>query len=333
MNGNILLILTGGTICSFDRGDGECAANTHRAEALIVETYKKCHGNRVSFETVAPLNILSENMTVTDWNTLVSALRAYDLSRYDGVILLHGTDTLAYTASLLSLLLWGIKIPVLLVSAQLPLTNENTNGNENFRAAVELIERGLVPSVYAVYRNTDGVTYLHLGAHLCQCQNGSSDFFSIDMKPITSEKNPFSLPVPNAEPLLDACGTLTPSVLRIDPYVGLDYEHFSLQSVRAVLHGTYHSSTVATAPRGSASLLSLLARCQTQEIPVFLTPCDEDAYTYETTGNALRGGAIALSKMTLEMTYTKLLVGLALALSGEKLEQFLKNEVCQEFLS
>lgn len=330
--GKILLVLTGGTICSFDRGDGECAADTHRAEALIVRNYQKNHGDRVQFDPRFPLDLLSENMTVTDWNTLKDAFRSYDFSAYDGVILLHGTDTLAYTASLLSLLLWGVKIPVLLVSAQLPLTNEQTNGNENFRAAVELIEQGLAPSVYAVYRNSDGVTYLHLGAHLRQCANHSDDFFSADMTPISSEKNPFALPTPCGDPLLYACGTLTPSVLRIEPYVGLDYAHFSLDGIRAVLHGTYHSCTVATAPVGSASLLSLLDRCREKQIPVFLSPCDEHAYTYETTGDALRGGAIAVSKMTPEMTYAKLLVALSLSLSGEDLEQFLKTEHCQEFL-
>ena len=325
----ILLILTGGTICSFDRGDGERASDTERAEALIVGTYQKNHKNCVSFDTVSPLNVLSENMTVSHWNTLIQALKSYDFSSYDGIILLHGTDTLAYTASLLALLLHGIQIPVLLVSAQLPLTDEHTNGNENFRAAIELIERGIAPSVYAVYRNSDGVTYLHLGAHLRQCDNGSNDFFSADMTPISNVA--FSPNAPS-EPLLYSCKTLPSSVLRIEPYVGLDYDHFSLDRVLAVLHGTYHSNTVAVSPSESTSILSLLARCKEREIPVFLSPCEEDSYAYETTGDALRGGAVALSGMTPEMTYVKLLVGLSLEYSEKALENFLKTEHCQEFL-
>lgn len=330
--GKILLVLTGGTICSFDRGDGECAADTHRAEALIVRNYQKNYGDRVQFDPRFPLDILSENMTVTDWNTLIDALRSYDFASYDGIILLHGTDTLAYTASLLSLLLHGISVPVLLVSAQLPLTSEQTNGNENFRAAVALIEQGLAPSVYAVYRNSDGVTYLHLGAHLRQCENRSDDFFSADMTPFPSESNPFSLPAPNGEPLLYTCGALTPSVLRIEPYVGLNYDHFSLEKVRAVLHGTYHSSTAAVVPVESTSLLSLLSRCQERKIPLFLSPCDEHSYTYETTGIAIRAGAIPITGMTPEMTYVKLLVGLSLGHSDADLKKFLKTERCQEFI-
>ncbi|MBO5971026.1 MAG: asparaginase [Clostridia bacterium] len=328
----ILLILTGGTICSFDRGDGERASDTHRAEALIVQKYKECFGDSVSFDTRFTLNILSENMTVSHWNTLLNEFRTLDLSErspYDGIIVLHGTDTLAYTASLLSLVLSGAKIPVLLVSAQLPLTHSKTNGNENFRAAVALIEGGLAPSVYAVYRNSDGVTYLHLGAHLRQCENFSDDFFSVDMTPLSSAE---FCPMAPSAPLLGDLGELTHSVLRIEPYVGLDYSHFSLEHVRAVLHGVYHSGTVATFPDGNSSLLSLLRRCREQKIPVFLSPCDKHTYAYETTGEVLRAGAVAISRMTPEMTYAKLLVGLALSLSGDDLEDFLKEELCGEFI-
>lgn len=325
----ILLILTGGTICSFDRGDGERAADTHRAEALIVQNYKEEYGDTVEFDARFPLNILSENMTISHWNTLLGALKSYDLSAYDGVILLHGTDTLAYTASLLSLLLCGIKIPLLLVSAQLPLTDKNTNGNENFRAAVELIERGIAPNVYAVYRNSDDITYLHHGAHLRQCENHSDDFFSADMMPISAAK---SLSLVSKEPLLYRLDTLCASVLRIEPYVGLDYGHFSLDGVDAVLHGTYHSGTACIDPDGHTSLRFLLRRCKEKKIPLLLSPCNEDSYAYETTGEALRSGAIALSRMTPEMTYAKLLVGLSLGFSGKNLEKFMKTEHCGEFI-
>ena len=326
---NILLLLTGGTICSFDRGDGERAADTQKAEALIVQNYREKYGDGVTFETLSPLNILSENMTVGHWNTLLGSLRSVDFSAYDGIILLHGTDTLAYTASLLSLLLHGIFCPLLLVSAQLPLTDARTNGNENFASAVQLIKQGLAQGVYAVYRNSDGVTYLHRGAHLRQCANFSDDFFSSTMTPIAEVA---FAPATPSEPLLYRTKALSASVLRIEPYVGLDYDHFSLESVSAVLHGTYHSSTVAIDPDESTSLRYLLRRAKERKIPVFLSPCDEQSYAYETTGEALRAGAIALSSMTPEMTYAKLLVGLSLGYSGKELQKFLKTEQCGEFI-
>ena len=326
---NILLILTGGTICSFEQENGERASDTHKAETLIVQNYRKSYGDGVSFDAHFPLNILSENMTVAHWNRLLDEFRTCDFSAYDGIIVLHGTDTLAYTASLLSLLLAGIPCPLFLVSAQLPLTHKQTNGNENFRAAVELITTGNLRGVYAVYRNSDGVTYLHRGAHLRQCANHSDDFFSADMTPISTVISESTMA---KEPLLFRVGKLLPSVLRIEPYVGLDYRHFTLDNVAAVLHGTYHSSTACVAPDESTSLLWFLRQAEQRHIPVFLSPCNEKAYAYETTGEALRNGAIALSRMTPEMTYAKLLVGLSLGFSEEELKKFLKTELCGEFI-
>ena len=143
----ILLILTGGTICSFADEHGERQSDVAQAEALIVKHFRESDSalqgeDAVSFECHRPLDVLSENMTVAHWNTLIDDLKRCDFSCYDGVILLHGTDTLAYTACLLSLLLEGTPIPVMLVSAQLPIDMPDSNGNHNFRRAVELIAGG-----------------------------------------------------------------------------------------------------------------------------------------------------------------------------------------------
>ena len=151
----ILLIMTGGTICSFENERGERAADTERAEAYIVNNFKNgdsVYRDDVQFDVKSPLNILSENMTVTSWNTLVTNMKKYKYDEYDGVIILHGTDTLAYTSALLSLLMSGADVPVFLVSSQLPIYMEEANGNENFKTAVELIAKGVAPNVYAVYR-------------------------------------------------------------------------------------------------------------------------------------------------------------------------------------
>ena len=76
-------------------------------------------------------------------------------------------------------------------------------------------------------------------------------------------------------------------------------------------------------------MLSLKKRCDrhTPTIPLFLAPCNEDAYGYETTGHILRSGARAVYGMTLEMTYVKLLVGCSMDLTDDALEQFLEKEI------
>jgi len=347
----ILLILTGGTICSFADERGEREADTERALTLIVKNFQDgdcLYKDTVKFDPKMPLDILSENMTTSHWNTLVEKMKTYDFSLYDGVIILHGTDTLAYTSALLSVLLAGTKIPVFLVSSQLPIYMKEANGNANFKAAVEMIVNGTKPNVYAVYRNCEGekqAMYVHYGAHLLQCANHSDSFFSCDMTKV-SRNNAFfeGRDSGNKDMLLYNCGTLSSCVLKIEPYVGINYDFFSLDGVKAVLHGTYHSSTMTVNPYEKAetfsdgcnahSVLSLKERCDSCDtpIPLFVEPCNPDAYAYETTGELLRSGARAIWGITSEMAYVKLLIGCSMNLDGNGLKNFVMTEINGEFV-
>ena len=343
---NILLVLTGGTICSFPNERNERAADVKRAEALIVENFMKSDSpfsgeDCVTFHTESPLNVLSENMSIESWNVLIDALKKYDYSAYDGVIILHGTDTLAYTSSLLSILFAGTKIPVFMVSSALPLTEEKTNGNANFRAAVELIVRGVNPNVYVVYRNYEisgenskNAMYIHYGSRLLQCANHSDNFYSVGMTEIDESSPHFDgESVTAGVLLLYSCPRLFDCVLRIMPYVGINYDRYSLDGVLAVMHGTYHSATLCVnADNAKSSAFALLSRCKERRIPFFLEPCNHAAYSYETTGEILRAGAEAISQMTSEFSYVKLLLGSCMGLSGSKLSEYMKREINREFI-
>lgn len=336
----ILVVLTGGTICSSTNEQGERYSNA--ANVKIIDAYKK--GNSpfagvVDFDPMIPTDILSENMTIDSWNTILNAFRTeIDWNAYRGIIVLHGTDTLAYTSSLLSILLAGAPIPVCMVSSQLPLDYEATNGHANFRASVELIMNGIAPNVYAVYRNSNGVLYAHYGAHLLQCANYSEDFFSADAMEILDADNA-CLTGKSFETdtfYLNKIQPLTACVLRVMPYVGIDYDAYNLDGIRAVVHGTYHSDTVCVERKegkGSYSrnsILHLIDRCKERDIQVFLAPCSPTAYKYESTGDALKQGASHICGLTCEMAYAKTLVGCALGLTGEELKNFVNRNINHE---
>ncbi len=355
----ILIILTGGTICSFANENGEQQADTSRAETLIVKNFRNGDSeyrkeSAVGFDTKRPLNILSENMTIRHWNTLISRLKTYDFSKYDGVIILHGTDTLAYTSSLLSLLLAGIGRPVFMVSSQLPLYESESNGNDNFKTAVEHIVKGIAPNVYAAYRNDwveDGkkrsVMYIHYGAHLLQCQSHSNNFYSSDMKPLEDGEFFEGVAAQSARPLLYECVRLKNCVLKIMPYVGLDYSRLSLRGVKAVLHHTYHSSTMSVNPYhadvdikkeaeinfSKDSIMHLKRRCDTANAELYIEPCDKDVtYRYKTTGIVIRSGVGTCWRTTSEMAYAKLLVGCAMGYEKQQLQDFVNKEINGEFI-
>ena len=355
-NGHILVILTGGTICSAPKADAgnKNQSNATAAKAHILADFAASvspFASAVSFEIRALVpDVLSENITLDVWNRLIDLFREVRWENYDGVIVLHGTDTLAYTACLLSMLLAGTPIPTVLVSSQLPLTKrdedgrevreERTNGYANFRAAVELIKNGIAPNVYAVYRNMDGRMLLHYGAHLLQCPNYSNDFHSYDEVEISDTENArlAGRPFGGDTRYFETIGSLTPSVLLLVPYIGLDYARISTDGICAVVHGTYHSDTVCverkerSEPFSSASVLSLVDRCKAAKIPFFLAPCDKDAYAYASTGDALDRGASYIPHTTLELAYVKTLVGVALGHGGAELEAFLRCEINHERL-
>ncbi len=338
----ILVILTGGTICSAQNENLKRQSDAEKAKNYIIADFEESdspYSKSLHFDTVSlKEDILSENMTVRVWNELLDIFRSVDWKKYKGIIVLHGTDTLAFTASLLSIALCGAPLPVCLVSAQLPLRTpedekeERTNGYANFRTAAELIMNGIAPNVYAVYRNMDGRMLLHYGAHLKQCPNYSNDFHSADeveLKGSLYGGTPFK----EGGFCLDRLGKLTDCVMLITPYVGINYKRFGLDGVSAVVHGTYHSDTVCverkkdSKPYGEHSILYLLDRCKERGVPLFLVPCDEAAFAYDSTGDALRHGAVGIAGTTAELAYAKVLIGCALGYKGDTLAEFLKTDV------
>ncbi len=367
----ILVILTGGTICSLPEGEGgKNQSDAKKTRLYLEENFRKSASPyretaKFSYRRL-PQDLLSENMTVEAQNGILDIFRKEALSRYAGVIVLHGTDTLAYTAALLSLALAGIPCPVCLVSAQLALKKEvkvaegteektilvdeeRSNGYANFRAAVELILNGILPNVYAVYRNEgDGMPLLHLGAHLLQCPNGSDDFHSASEMRIPEGESARHAGVRFAS---ETCyyknvAALSGGVLLLSPYTGLSYGALRLDGFLAVVHGTYHSESVCIGrpanPEKKAahltleevapsdrpySILSLLSECKGREIPVFLAPCNGATAKYGTTANAIREGAHPVRDITLPAAYAKALLGLALGRRGAALLEFFEENI------
>ena len=329
----ILLILTGGTICSAENTDGKRETDAEKAKLKIISEFRKCNSpfNGIVFDTVMPLDTLSENMTFQKWNVLLDELRKVNSEDYSGIIILHGTDTLAYTASLLSLVMSEKNLPVCLVSSHSPIDCDGTNANINFRTAVELIMNGLKPNVYAVYENSDKKTYLYYGSHLLQCGNYSNDFFSKDMLAVKNIETACkeSIEFETHNNLLNKIQKLDKNVLIINPYVGLDYNSINIRSVSAVVHTTYHSQTVCVDGDGN-SFTEFAKRCKKEGVSLILTPCDKDSYSYVSTASALENGVIPVNGMTNETVYAKTVIGCSLGLISDELAEFLNKNVNRE---
>ncbi|MGN1053548.1 MAG: asparaginase [Candidatus Scatosoma sp.] len=126
----ILLIATGGTIASTTGKSG--LSPTIPAEELL--KYVPEIGEFCKTDCVQPFNIDSTNVTPAHWLTL-SDLICGDYAKYDGFVICHGTDTMAYTAAALSYLIQNSKKPVVLTGAQKPIDKEDTDARVNLRDA------------------------------------------------------------------------------------------------------------------------------------------------------------------------------------------------------
>ena len=317
----ILIVTTGGTICSTASAENGNKNNVNTGAVLpvLVDEAKNSLKNsmdvsNLSFDIVSPINVLSENMTIDSWNVLLAELKKVDYKSYNGLIILHGTDSLHMTAPLLSILMRGLECPVILVSGNRIITDPESNAVENFANAVRMIravsEKKKPSGIYVVYRNMDKVSYVHQAALLEECADYSEDFFSRDM--IRTEDwlaGEMSDQESSEEtPLIEYISELKDDVLYIKPYVGINYDRFSLEGVRCVLHSLYHSSTANAADTSVHSALHMLKRCKEAGIPMYIYPCNKDSYRYVTTKALLENGAIPLDGGTWNHSFAKLLI-------------------------
>lgn len=349
MKDKILVVYTGGTICSF-LGDHSRELDVDRAKSVIVDNFEGGDSRYASLageifeDSHLSISTLSENMTTVKQNRIIENIREFDLTKYKGVIVLHGTDTLAYTASLLSMVFCDSPAPIMMVSANRPPNDPLSNANANFRAAVELIMNGIAPNVYAPYRNSDGVVYVHMASTLMQCANFSEDFYNaspsrvFDVKVVDYDYVKELSTARSALPSVDAARINSDEVLLIHPFAGLDYSRIDLSGIKAIVHGTYHSGTVcvergnADEPYSASSILYLSDRCKDLGIEIFMAPCVLDGDQYSSVYDAVQTGGIVPLNMTIESAYAKAVIGTSAGYSGDELKDFVMADIAGEII-
>ena len=84
-----------------------------------------------------PIPIDSSNIALEDWRNMAYIIEE-NYSQYDGFVILHGTDTMAYSSSMLSFMLKGLNKPVIFTGAQIPIGSPRSDARENLIAALEI---------------------------------------------------------------------------------------------------------------------------------------------------------------------------------------------------
>ena len=148
----ILIIATGGTIASTADGRGLSPTLTGRELAEQVPLID----GLCELDFVQPMNIDSTNMMPSDWLEMARIIRE-GYASYDGFVILHGTDTMAYTAAALSYLVQGSAKPIVLTGSQQPMANPFTDAKLNLYQSL----------VYALDDASSDVSVVFGGKAIC----------------------------------------------------------------------------------------------------------------------------------------------------------------------
>lgn len=333
----ILVVFTGGTIGSI-ASEGTISPSGEAPYKLISEfqrRYPNVQGIR--FKTIQPLRILSENLAPAAWKLIITAIEAEQPDQYDGIIVTHGTDTLAYTAAALGFYFHALTKPLLLVSSNYPIEHPKANGVDNFACAIEFILNIKEPGVFVPYRNQQPVTQVHRGVRLMSSLQLSGDFFSVrGQSYLEFDGRQFSEPdLPPVEPqawLPRLKADFSDRVLMIRPYPGLDYSHFNLDRLDAVLHDLYHSGTACATERWGEnhSLLEFIGRCGEQGVKVYLAPSLKSPNAYESTRLLISRGAEMIWNLSIEAAYVKLMLAYGNFKVDSEIMKFIDTDIAGE---
>ena len=141
----ILIISTGGTFNCIQTDEGLLPEfNENELRKRLQPVTAECE---LTFENL--LNIDSANILPKHWKMIADCVNKHYKSQ-DGIVIIHGTDTLAYTSSMLSHMLKGIPIPVVITGSQLSIINPVADALENMRIAIYMAKNNY-PGVFVAF--------------------------------------------------------------------------------------------------------------------------------------------------------------------------------------
>ncbi len=323
---NILLLTTGGTIASAPGGDG---LEPQRSDVMERELQQLATYYNISVDDLMCLD--SSNMLPRQWQDM--AVHIFEnRQKYDGIVVSHGTDTMAYSASAVTFMLPNIDIPVVFTGSQLPLSDMLSDGPDNLRTAFAMAASGC-PGVYLAFDRK-----VMLGCRAVKVRaSGFSAFESVNARYAGQVSNlglvldSRILPRQNGVPSLKTDISEDVFLLKLTPglnpaifdtlagmgYRGIVIEAFGLGGINVL----------------SQSLQGIKNAVDRGISVVIITQClydSSDLRVYQVGTRLLRSGVIQGRDMTSEAAMTKLMWAIGQGLSPEQIRQLFEISLSGE---
>ena len=323
---NLLLLTTGGTIASMPGSDG---LEPHRSGVMEREIDQLRTYYDITVRDVMCLD--SSNIRPEEWQRIATYI--YELrSGYDGIVVSHGTDTMAYTASAVTFMLPNIDLPVVFTGSQLPLADILSDGPDNLRTAFAMAASGY-PGIFLAFdrKVMRGCRAVKVRA------SGFSAFESVNAKyvGIVSNQglviNPSTLPVQSGPTELKTDISKDVFLLKLTPgispaifdalsamgYKGIVIEAFGLGGVNVLNEGL---NGIRTAVEAGINV-------------VVTTQClydSSDLRVYQVGNKLLQLGVIQGRDMTSEAAMTKLMWAIGQGMTPAEVSEFFRQSLAGE---
>ncbi len=306
---NILLIYTGGTIGMVRTSEGYAPRRGYISAALDAVPALRSQDMPVwTLYEMSPL-LDSSNMTVKEWNE-IGRLIADNYDLYDGFVILHGTDTMAYTASALSFMLEDLGKAVILTGSQIPLCEVRSDGRDNLITSLLIAADDRIHEVCLYF----GGSLLRGNRATKFSADGLAAFVSPNFPPlaeagISIRYNTGVLrAVPAGRLHLQPLESVPIGVIKVFPGIQFElFESIMTEKLRGIVIETFGAGNI---PGDGSALLPIIRRAS--ENGTVLTVCSQcpqgTVYlgAYETSGALKRAGAVSGQDMTTEAAVAKL---------------------------
>lgn len=301
----ILFILTGGTLASTKSDSGLKPGLS--GEDILKDIYIMAKNYEVSFRELWSLD--STNMQPEEWKELAKVIYE-ECERYDGIVVIHGTDTMAYTASAVSFMIKNPKIPIVFTGSQLSIENPIADAVENCRAAISMAGSG-VNGIYVAFDRK-----VMLGCRASKTRTKSFDAFESINYPYVALINSGGLEIKKKH-IIESVGNMELDtrlctdvfLLKLVPGMSPDIlDYLYDKGYKAVYIEAFGRGGIPFIRRNMAEAVKRVM--MKGMIVVVGSQClyeGSDFYIYEAGQKVMRYGAIESRDMTTEAAVTKLM--------------------------